>query len=125
MVDVWYLLGLTNKLRADFEAGEGDKEGGEGYQGNARYYLKKSLRVQAKHPSDDKAMIEHIKELLAEVGPGDGQDTGDKSDDEEVVEAGSKESITAEYINDLAAKLKSLSVQVGDMGTSIKHVSLS
>ena len=47
----------------------------------------------------------------------------DKSDDEEVVEAGSKEPITAEYVNDLAAKLKSLSVQVGDMGEEFASVS--
>ena len=68
VVDVWYLLGLTNKLRADFEAGEATDEEGksvaEGYNGNARYYLKKALRVQAKNPSKDKQMVAHVKELL-------------------------------------------------------------
>ena len=68
VVDVWYLLGLTNKLMADFEAGEATDEEGksvaEGYNGNARYYLKKALRVQAKNPSKDKQMVAHVKELL-------------------------------------------------------------
>ena len=68
VVDVWYLLGLTNKLRADFEAGEATDEEGksvaEGYNGNARYYLKKALRVQVKNPSKDKQMVAHVKELL-------------------------------------------------------------
>jgi len=85
VVDVWYLLGLTNKLRADFEAGEATDEEGksvaEGYNGNARYYLKKALRVQAKNPSKDKQMVAHVKELLDEVGKGDGED--DKSDEED------------------------------------------
>ena len=85
VVDVWYLLGLTNKLRADFEAGEasGDtgKEAAEGYQGNARYYLKKALRVHAKHPVKDKEMVAHVKDLIVEAGPGDGDE--DKSDDDD------------------------------------------
>ena len=87
VVDVWYLLGLTNKLRADFEAGEasGDsgKEAAEGYLGNARYYLKKALRVHAKHPVKDKEMVAHVKELIAEAGPGDGDEDNSDDDDDE------------------------------------------
>jgi len=85
VVDVWYLLGLTNKLRADFEVGEeateASREAADGYMGNARYYLKKALRVNAKHPVKDKAMVEHVKELLAEAGPGDAED--DKTDEDD------------------------------------------
>ena len=83
VVDTWYLLGLVNKLRADFEAKENDeeaKEAAEGYKGNARYYLSKALKVHAKSPTDDKDMIGHIKELLEEVGPGSGDD--DKEEEE-------------------------------------------
>jgi len=86
VVDTWYLLGLLNKLRADFEAKEAAdeaeaKDASEGYKGNARYYLKKALKVHAKSATDDKDMITHVKELIEELGKGDGDD--DDDDDEQ------------------------------------------
>ena len=60
VVDTWYLLGWLNKLRADFErtnATETKDDLYEGYLGNARYYLNKSLKVQHKTPSDDTELV--------------------------------------------------------------------
>ena len=83
VVDTWYLLGLTNKLRADFEAtnDEDGQSSGESHKSNARYYLKKALKVHSKSPTDDDSLISHVKELLEELGPGKEDD--DKSDEEE------------------------------------------
>jgi len=62
IVDPWYLLGWLNKVRSDTE-----KE--EVYLGNARHYLTKAKEVHQKNPTKDKGMINHIKELLNELGP--------------------------------------------------------
>lgn len=74
MVETWYLLGWLNRLRA-----ETTKE--DGYDGNARYYLNKALAVHKKNPTDDEAMVQHVHELLAELGPDD-EEGGDDEDDE-------------------------------------------
>ena len=37
--------------------------------GNARYYLSKAREVHTKNPTKDKEMINHINELLNEIGP--------------------------------------------------------
>lgn len=72
VVDTWYLLGLLNKLRADLEGAEeaaaaseaavkveneGSRAVSDGYRGNARYYLNKAAKVQAKHPTDDLQLV--------------------------------------------------------------------
>ena len=79
VVDTWYLLGWLNKLRADLERenfhsvkngkdhknginGEnhtknGDEDIAEGYIGNARYYLNKSMAVHQKTPTDDDDLV--------------------------------------------------------------------
>ena len=61
VVDTWYLLGWLNKLRADFERSKvtesKDEDISEGYLGNARYYLNKSMKVQQKTPSDDTELV--------------------------------------------------------------------
>ena len=60
-MDTWYLLGWLNKLRADFERSKvtesKDEDISEGYLGNARYYLNKSMKVQHKTPTDDKELV--------------------------------------------------------------------
>ena len=61
VVDTWYLLGWLNKLRADLERenikDNKDDDITEGYLGNARYYLNKSLKVQHKNPTDDTELV--------------------------------------------------------------------
>ncbi len=39
------------------------------YHGNVRYYLERAQKVHAISPTDDEAMLEHILEILAEIGP--------------------------------------------------------
>jgi hypothetical protein len=39
------------------------------YHGNVRYYLERAQKVHAVSPTDDEAMLEHILEILAEIGP--------------------------------------------------------
>nr|ACO11055.1 TPR repeat-containing protein YDR161W [Caligus rogercresseyi] len=60
VVDTWYLLGWTYQLRSGSE---------EEYKENARYYLKKAKEVHASNPTSDTALMEHVEELLNELGP--------------------------------------------------------
>jgi len=57
VVAPWYLLGWLNYLRED-----------QDYWGNVRHYLKKAQQVQVMNPTDDDAMIQHITEILGEIG---------------------------------------------------------
>jgi len=58
VVAPWYLMGWLNLLREDPD-----------YHGNVRHYLNKAKQVHSMNPTDDTGMLEHIDELLAEVGP--------------------------------------------------------
>ena len=82
VVDTWYLLGWLNKLRADLETetsnglkknakhannskhkeqqNNGDEDIAEGYIGNARFYLNKSIAVHKKNPTDDDDLVSSI-----------------------------------------------------------------
>jgi len=62
IVDTWYLLGWVNKLRSEHDEDNI-------FIGNARYYLSKAKEVHTKNPTKDKEMINHINELLNEIGP--------------------------------------------------------
>ena len=62
IVDVWYLLGWVNKLRSE-------QEQDDMYLGNSRHFLTKAKEVNVKNPTKDKEMINHIDELLKELGP--------------------------------------------------------
>jgi len=57
VVAAWYLHGWLNYLRNDPD-----------FHGNVRHYLKRAQQVHVMSPTDDEAMMEHIKELLTEVG---------------------------------------------------------
>merc|ERR1712198_336430 len=57
VVAAWYLHGWLNYPRNDPD-----------FHGNVRHYLKRAQQVHVMSPNDDEAMMEHIKELLAEVG---------------------------------------------------------
>merc|ERR1712037_306242 len=70
VVAAWYLHGWLNYLRNDPD-----------FHGNGRHYLKRAQQVHVMSPTDDEAMMEHIKELLAEVG---------EEDVEEAVEEGGR-----------------------------------
>ena len=91
VVETWYLLGCLNRIRAMTE-----KE--SGYEGNVRFYLGKAWEVHKKNPTDDADMMQHIDEILAEVGPGESiKEEGE--DDSQVVappsDGGSRESETS------------------------------
>merc|ERR1712032_1602627 len=68
VVAAWYLHGWLNYLRNDPD-----------FHGNVRHYLKRAQQVHVMSPTDDEAMMEHIKELLTEVG---------EEESEEAVEEG-------------------------------------
>jgi len=57
VVAPWYLLGWLNFLREDPD-----------YWGNVRHYLARAKQVQVRNPTDDLDMVNHIQEILAEVG---------------------------------------------------------
>merc|ERR1711890_154831 len=57
VVAPWYLHGWLNYLRDDPD-----------YHGNVRHYLSRARQVLVMNPTDDEAMVQHIEELLAEVG---------------------------------------------------------
>ena len=57
-----YLLGWVNKLRSEHDQDDM-------FLGNARYYLSKAREVHTKNPTKDKEMMNHINELLNEIGP--------------------------------------------------------
>jgi len=62
VVAPWYLLGWLNYLRED-----------QDYWGNVRHYLGRAKQVQVMNPTDDDEMVQHIEELLAEVGEEESQ----------------------------------------------------
>jgi len=62
VVAPWYLLGWLNYLRND-----------QDYWGNVRHYLSRAKQVQVLNPTDDDQMVQHIEEILAEVGEEDAQ----------------------------------------------------
>ena len=62
IVDAWYLLGWSNKLRSE-------QEQDEMYLGNTRYYLTRAKEVNVRNPTKDDAMVKHIDELLNDLGP--------------------------------------------------------
>ena len=61
-------MGWLNKLRADFERenveNKEDNDLAEGYLGNARYYLSKSLKVQHKTPTDDTELVSILSHFV-------------------------------------------------------------
>jgi len=59
VVTSWYLLGWLNYLRSRTDTD---------YAGNAKFYLDKALKVNVLSPTDDQGMLDHIKELQAELG---------------------------------------------------------
>ncbi|XP_068223940.1 uncharacterized protein [Palaemon carinicauda] len=57
VVDTWYLMGWSAYLR------------GEEHRDNARYLLHRAMEAHKANPTDDAQLIEHLEELLAELGP--------------------------------------------------------
>lgn len=82
VVEVWYLLGLLNYLR------------GSDFKYNARHYLKKGLQLAEKLLFEDVEILDQMKELMAELGPGDENsendddvDMDDEMNGEDVIES--------------------------------------
>jgi len=57
VVAPWYMHGWLNYLRNDPD-----------YHGNVRHYLRRAKQVHTMNPTDDEDMVQHIEELLSEVG---------------------------------------------------------
>lgn len=57
VVDVWYLMGWSNYLQ-----GEEQREA-------AHYCLHRALQVHGENPCEDVQLVEHLKELMEELGP--------------------------------------------------------
>ncbi|XP_069160374.1 uncharacterized protein [Procambarus clarkii] len=74
IVDTWYLLGWTHYL-----------QGGE-QANSARYYLRRALKVHAAAPCDDEQLVEHLKELLQELGPETEEETVNDVEIEDVID---------------------------------------
>ncbi|XP_066959729.1 uncharacterized protein [Macrobrachium rosenbergii] len=68
VVDTWYLMGWSAYLR------------GEEHRDNARYLLHRAMEVHKANPSDDVQLVEHLEELLAELGPLPEDQTLDEGD---------------------------------------------
>ncbi|KAG0722799.1 putative assembly chaperone of rpl4 [Chionoecetes opilio] len=57
VVDLWYLMGWSNYLQ------------GEEQHEAAQYCLHRALQVHAEVPCEDAQLVEHLKELMEELGP--------------------------------------------------------
>merc|ERR1712181_176348 len=75
VVAAWYLQGWLNYLRNDPD-----------FYGNVRHYLKRAQQVHVMSPTDDEAMMEHIKELLTEVGEEESEEAVEDSNPLEYTE---------------------------------------
>ncbi|XP_073533515.1 uncharacterized protein [Phyllobates terribilis] len=95
VIQVWYLLGWVCYLQAK----ESDKE--EAFKDSARMYLRKAKKLYSKLKCDDSALLEHVGQILGDLGgeeaPGDSdaedsplENIGDdfvQSSDDEAMEA--------------------------------------
>ncbi|XP_050730743.1 uncharacterized protein LOC127005685 [Eriocheir sinensis] len=73
VVDTWYLLGWNHYLQ-----GEEQREA-------AHYSLHRALQVHAESPSEDAQLVEHLKELMEELGPyTEAEDEEDQGIEEEL-----------------------------------------
>lgn len=74
IVDTWYLLGWLNYLQ------------GEDHKDSARLYFHRAKQVHAIAPSEDNQLIEHLEELIQELGPLSEEELEEEAVDEEDVE---------------------------------------
>ncbi|RXM29228.1 putative assembly chaperone of rpl4 [Acipenser ruthenus] len=65
VVQVWYLLGWVCYLQVE------KPEETEAFKDSARTYLTKAKKLYVKVKCDDSPMLEHMEQLLAELGPGE------------------------------------------------------
>lgn len=76
VVQVWYLLGWVSYLQA--KCAPPDEAMGQ--QDSARTCLHKAKKLAAKLGCDDEAMMAHVEELMAELGPGNGPPDSEDDD---------------------------------------------
>ncbi|XP_066441824.1 uncharacterized protein [Eleutherodactylus coqui] len=95
VIQVWYLLGWVCYLQAK----KSDEE--EAFKDSARTYLRKAKKLYSKLQSDDSALLEHVEQILGDLGedgaPGDSdvedatleniEDDFVRSSDDEAMEA--------------------------------------
>ncbi|XP_029115817.1 probable assembly chaperone of rpl4 [Scleropages formosus] len=74
VVQVWYLLGWVCYLQVD------KPEEGDASRDSARTYLSKAKKLHTKLRCDDDALLEHVDQLLAELGPGEGPAGSDEDE---------------------------------------------
>ncbi|PVD30481.1 hypothetical protein C0Q70_09747 [Pomacea canaliculata] len=72
--DVWYMLGWANYLQ------------GPDFVVNARHYLTKAKKVYTKGEHEDEELLQHVTELLQELGPGDGEEESEPEGNGEELE---------------------------------------
>ncbi|XP_018122790.1 probable assembly chaperone of rpl4 [Xenopus laevis] len=75
VVQVWYLLGWVFYLQA--KAPDED----EAFKDSARTYLRKAKKLYLKLKSDDSELMEHVEQLLSELGGEEGLEDSDAEDD--------------------------------------------
>jgi len=90
VVTAWYLLGWLNFLRTKCEPE---------YAGNARYYLNRAKEVNQVAPTDDDPMVEHINELLTELGEENEESTSANDGGEKVNIAVAEPDAVAELLD--------------------------
>ncbi|KAL5017057.1 hypothetical protein ScPMuIL_006646 [Solemya velum] len=71
---VYYLMGWSNFLQ------------GQGFQGNARFYLKKAQKIYTKVKYEDPDLLKHVEQLLLELGTDDENVEDDEDEEEEECE---------------------------------------
>ncbi|KAM4704807.1 uncharacterized protein WCC33_009623 [Rhinophrynus dorsalis] len=74
VVQVWYLLGWVCYLQANAP----DED--EAFKDSARTYLRKAKKLYSKLKCDDAQLIEHIEQLLSELGGGEVVEDSDAED---------------------------------------------
>ncbi|XP_075925378.1 uncharacterized protein LOC116948411 isoform X4 [Petromyzon marinus] len=102
VVQVWYLLGWVSYLQA--KCAPPDEAAGQ--QDSARTCLHKAKKLAAKLGCDDEAMMAHVEEVMAELGPGDGPPDSEDDDaapmedgvddEEELLQSSDEEEVTKE-----------------------------
>ncbi|KAJ8411664.1 hypothetical protein AAFF_G00164720 [Aldrovandia affinis] len=85
VVQVWYLLGWACYLQAE------KTEEPDTFKDSARTYLTKAKKMFVKLKCDDLALLEHVEQLLEELGPA--EDTADSGD-----EGGALENIGDDFV---------------------------
>ncbi|XP_040290495.1 probable assembly chaperone of rpl4 [Bufo bufo] len=76
VIQVWYLLGWVCYLQAK----ESDEEEEDAFKDSARTYLRKAKKLYSKLRCDDSALLEHVQQILGELGEDEAPGNSDGED---------------------------------------------